>query len=406
MIDSTSGARALAESYRRGLLEDVVPFWQRHAIDEDCGGFVFFLDRDGSWLDDDKGVWVHGRFVWLLSTLYADVERRDDWLAHAEHGLAFLREHAFDEKGRMYFVTTREGRPLRQRRYVYTECFGTMALAAYARARGDQRARDEAVALFDLVRRHWANPSLLPAKDTGARPLKALGQPMISIGVSQVLRAMHASPALRDERARAQCSAWIDEAIDEIERDFVHPELGAVLECCGPSGDFVDHIDARTLNPGHAIEAAWFLLDEARMRGGDDRIVRLALEILDLSLERGWDDEYGGLLYFVDLHGKPVQEYWHDMKFWWPHNEAVLATLLAYEASGDPRWAQWHARIHEWTHEHFPDPEYGEWFGYLHRDGRVSQKAKGNLWKGPFHIPRMQLVGWQACERIANAEAI
>jgi N-acylglucosamine 2-epimerase len=90
-----------------------------------------------------------------------------------------------------------------------------------------------------------------------------------------------------------------------------------------------------------------------------------------------------------DVHGKPVQEYWHDMKFWWPHCEAIIATLLAWKLTGNSRYAEMHAQVHDWSFAHFPDREYGEWFGYLHRDGTPSQRAKGNLFKGPFHLPRM-----------------
>jgi len=117
--------------------------------------------------------------------------------------------------------------------------------------------------------------------------------------------------------------------------------------------------------------------------------------MLDWMWPHGWDGEYGGILYYRDVKGLPVQEYWQDMKFWWPQNEAIIATLLAYHLTGEPKYAQWHRLTHDWAYQHFPDPEYGEWFGYLHRDGRVAVRLKGNHWKGPFHLPRMQWICWQ-----------
>jgi N-acylglucosamine 2-epimerase len=105
------------------------------------------------------------------------------------------------------------------------------------------------------------------------------------------------------------------------------------------------------------------------------------------------------LLYFTDLLGKPVQEYWHDMKFWWPHNEAIIATLLAWQLTGEARFATMHQQVHNWSFTHFPDPELGEWFGYLHRDGRLSSRAKGTIYKGPFHLPRMLWYCWQRLEQ-------
>ncbi|MCA8972954.1 MAG: AGE family epimerase/isomerase, partial [Planctomycetes bacterium] len=185
----------------------------------------------------------------------------------------------------------------------------------------------------------------------------------------------------------------------QIRELFWKPELGALLDQVAPDGSVIDHFDGRTLNPGHAIEAAWFLLREAAERNRSD-YRDLGVAMFDCMWQRGWDAEHGGLLYFVDLHRGPVHEYWHDMKFWWPHNEAILATLFAWRATRDERYAQWHGMVHDWAYRHFPDPEHGEWFGYLHRDGRRSVTLKGNLWKGPFHLPRMQYRCWQLLEGV------
>ncbi len=135
-------------------------------------------------------------------------------------------------------------------------------------------------------------------------------------------------------------------------------------------------------------------MQEGKLRGDVD-LIRMGTQMLDWMWERGWDKDHGGILYFVDLHGLPVQDYWHDMKFWWPQNETIISTLMAYELTGDPKYEVWHRLAHDWAYSHFPDNVHGEWFGYLHRDGRISSSLKGNMWKGPFHLPRMQLTCWQ-----------
>jgi len=388
-----AGRAILLATYRDGLLNDTLPFWLPRAVDEEHGGFLLFRDRDGSLVDTDKGVWQHGRFAWLLATLYDQVEPRPEWLRIARHGIDFLRAHGFDSDGRMYFHLTRAGAPLRKRRYVFSETFMVAALAAYGKAAGDAQAVQEAVDLFQLLTRYLTTPGLLPPKvNPAVRPGKGLAIPMILIVTAQILR--------ESVREREVYTGWIDRCIDEIERDFMKPEFQAVLEAVGPNGEFYDHFDGRMLNPGHSIEAAWFILHEAKVRGGDARLLRLGTTILDWMWRWGWDEEYGGIIYFRDVKGLPVQEYWHDMKFWWPQNEAIIATLLAFQMTGDEKYARWHQMIHDWTYRHFPDPEYGEWFGYLHRDGRRSSTLKGNLWKGPFHMPRMQLVCWQILEEM------
>ena len=217
---------------------------------------------------------------------------------------------------------------------------------------------------------------------------------MIGMATAQELRANLGDVTVSGRT----CTEWIDRSIAEIEQDFLKPEHRALLEVVAPDGNVIDHHEGRTLNPGHAIECAWFVMHEGALRG-DKKLIQLGCTILDWMWARGWDAEHGGLLYFTDLFGKPVQEYWHDMKFWWPHNEAIIATLLAWQLTGEPRYAEMHRLVHDWSFKHFPDPEHGEWFGYLHRDGRLSSHAKGTIYKGPFHLPRMLWYCWQRLEQ-------
>jgi N-acylglucosamine 2-epimerase len=389
----------LLTTYRDGLLLDTLPFWFPRSVDEQHGGFLFSRDRDGSLIDTDKSIWQQGRAAWLLSTLYSDVEPRAEWLTWARSGIDFLRRHAFDDDGRMFFFVTREGLPLRKRRYVFSEAFAIAALAAYGRAAQDEQALQEAIDLFDFTTHLLTTPGLLPPKvNPDVRPMKGLAVPMIMIVTAQILRRAAPDPA--------PYTAIIDRYIEELRRDFMQPDLQAVLEVVSADGKLVDHFDGRTLNPGHAIEAAWFILHEAKLRGGDPALIEIGVTILDWMWEIGWDKEHGGITYFVDVRGLPVQEYWHDMKFWWPQNEAIIATLLAYQLTGDDKYAQWHTLVHDWTYRLFPDPEHGEWYGYLHRDGRLSSQLKGNMWKAPFHIPRMQLVCWQLMEELKKQDSI
>jgi N-acylglucosamine 2-epimerase len=110
---------------------------------------------------------------------------------------------------------------------------------------------------------------------------------------------------------------------------------------------------------------------------------------------RGWDEDYGGIIYYRDALGKSATEYWHDMKFWWPQCEAAIANLLAYSMSGKQEYLHQFEQVDKYIKNNFLDEQYGEWFGYLHRDNSLSTPLKGTMYKGPFHIPRMYLV---ACE--------
>jgi N-acylglucosamine 2-epimerase len=380
------GRQRFLTCYRDGLLNDTVRFWFPRSIDAEHGGFLHCFDRDGTLVDDDKSVWVQGRMAWMLLTLFNTVERRPEWLQWASRGLEFIESRCFDSDGRMFFHVTRDGRPIRKRRYAYSESFAAIAYAAHFKATGDDRSARRARELFQLFVQWNFTPGLMPPKFTATRPMIGMGPRMITIVTAQELRENLGPDAQLDE--------CIDRCIGEIQAFFVKPELQVVMESVAENGDIVDHFDGRTLNPGHAIEGAWFILREARHRN-DSRLAHLGCDILDWMWQRGWDEQYGGLFYFRDVYDKPVQEYWHDMKFWWPHDEAIIATLMAYEMTGEEKYARWHQLVHDWAHAHFADPELGEWYGYLHRDGRVSVTLKGNLWKSFFHHPRMQWMCWQ-----------
>jgi N-acylglucosamine 2-epimerase len=383
-MSTAEGRKALAAFHRRTLLEDVMPFWLRHGMDHEHGGILTSLDRDGTVLDTDKSVWFQGRAAWMFATLHRTVEPRAEWLEAARSCVEFSRKHCHAPDGKMYFSVTQDGRPLRMRRYVFSEAFAAIGAAAFAQASKDGRAAEEAWTHFATYLRYSFEPGVMAPKSEPTRPSKGLAARMIAMVTAQELRLL-----LGDEVVRgATCTEWVDRCVEEVERDFLKPEHRALMEMVTPEGGVIDHHDGRTLNPGHAIECAWFVMHEGRVRK-DERLVRLGTTILDWMWERGWDTEHGGLLYFTDLKGLPVQEYWHDMKFWWPHCEVLIATLLAWSLTGEERYATMYRQVHAWSFRHFPDPEHGEWYGYLHRDGGVSSRAKGTLWKGPFHLPRM-----------------
>ncbi|MCA9218048.1 MAG: AGE family epimerase/isomerase, partial [Planctomycetales bacterium] len=295
----------LQTTYRSGLLENTLPFWTNHCVDREFGGFMMSLNQDGTVIDTDKGVWQQARFTWLLGELYNTVEQRDEWFDLAMHGATFLEEHCFDEAdGRMWFHVTRDGRPIRKRRYAFSESFAAIAFGELAQASGRERYRDLAIQAFEQFIEHNLSPKNTAAKFTDTRPTRSLGFPMITIVTAQELRGSIQMPNAND---------WIDRSIDVIRRFHVKEDIECVMETIGADGEIVNHFDGRTLNPGHAIEGAWFIMAEGKRRD-DNELISLGCRMLDWMWKRGWDEEYGGLLYFVDVYGLPVQEYWHDMK--------------------------------------------------------------------------------------------
>lgn len=383
--------KAKLQAYRdwvRSELETSANFWLKNGMDRKYGGVYTCLDRKGEIYSTDKSVWMQGRCGWMFSHLCSVYGSRPEWLEAAKSCLDFLEDHCINHAagGRMYFTVTEDGRPLRQRRYYFSEAFYAMANGEYYSVTGEREHLERARRAYDL---YWdlahgmpdptgLGPKTIPETRTG----RAFGTPMIILNVTSIL--MQADPerkALYEERA-AQC-------VDEIFRYHVKPELKCVLENVAEDGTpRLYYTEGRIVNPGHDIEGVWFLLEHAQ-RTGDQELVKKAAQIFDWAIEAGWDTEYGGLLYFVDCLGKPPEAYEHDMKLWWPHNEIMISSLMLYRDTGDEKYFDWFEKTVAYCKEHFSDPEYGEWYGYLRRDGLPTQPStKGSTFKGPFHLPR------------------
>lgn len=380
-----------AESYKKDLTENIMPFWMEYGLDRENGGVYTCVNRDGSLMDTTKSVWFQGRFAFICSFAYNNVEKNQEWLDAAKSTLEFIEKHCFDEQGHMYFSVTAEGKPLRKRRYVFSETFAAIAMSEYALATGDQHWAKRAIQVFEDTQRFLATPGFLPAKFEADVKLQGHSIVMILINVGSCIRKVVDDPKLTQQ---------IDESIEKLNKYFIHPEFKCLLETVGENGEFVDTNMTRTINPGHCIETSWFIMEEAKLRGWDKPMFDLALQVFDWSWDWGWDKQYGGIINFRDCKNLPSQDYSQDMKFWWPQCETIIASLYAYLGTGDEKYLYRHERISEWTYAHFPDAEYGEWYGYLHRDGTVAQPAKGNLYKGPFHIPRMMIKGYMLCQEI------
>lgn len=390
MMDTNKYLGYWAECYREDLVLNIMPFWMKYGLDHEHGGVYTCVARDGELMDTTKSVWFQGRFAYTCCFAYNNIERRQEWLDAAKSTIDFIEAHCFDTDRHMFFEVTADGTPLRKRRYVFSESFAAIAMAEYSKATGNKEYAEKAMQIFREMRQRLTTPGMLEPKYLPTVECIGHSITMILINVANVLKQVIDDPEL-DEQT--------DISLESLTKNFVHPEFKALLETVGPNGEFIDSINGRLINPGHCIETSWFLMEVAERRG-DKELLKFALQVLDWSWDWGWDKEFGGIINFRDCKGYPQQDYSQDMKFWWPQCETIIANLYAYKLTGDEKYLERHRIISEWTYAHFLDHEYGEWYGYLHRDGSVAQPAKGNIFKGPFHVPRMMIRSYMLCNEI------
>ena len=380
-----------AELYRDNLLKDIIPFWLKNSKDKKFGGYFTCLDRQGSVYDTDKFIWLQCREVWCFAMLYNKVEKNKSWLDFAVHGAEFLKKHGRDSYGNWYFSLNREGSPLIEPYNIFSDCFACMAFGQLSLATNNKEYGQIAKETFDNILKRQDNPKGKFSKTyPGTRVLKSFSLPMILCNL--VLEIEHLlSPELVEN--------MIGNGLNSIMNTFYQPELGLILENVTMEGHFSDSFEGRLLNPGHSLEAMWFVMDLAKRRG-DNSIIDKAVNITIDTLNYSWDKEYGGIFYFLDVKGYPLQQLEWDQKLWWVHVETIITLLKGFLFTGDERCWQWFEKVHDYTWKHFPDRTYGEWYGYLNRAGEVLLHLKGGKWKGCFHVPRGLYQAWQTLEAI------
>ncbi|MCM4157015.1 AGE family epimerase/isomerase [Gramella sp. AN32] len=376
--------------YKESLFYNVIPFWEKNSLDTKFGGYFSCLDQKGEIYDTDKFIWLQGRQAWMFSYLYNNVEQKKDWLEIAKLGIDFLIDHGRDDTGNFYFSTTREGKPLVQPYNIFSDCFAAMAFGQYAKATGDKEIQDLAKNTYFNILDRRENPKGQYEKSTGNRPLKSFSLPMILSNLVLELEAV--LPAEEVEKT-------IDFSVNEVMKVFLQKDNGLIYEFLNPDGTPNDSFEGRLINPGHGLEAMWFMIDIA-VRSNDKDLIKKASETILKILNFGWDKKYGGIFYFLDVKGYPPQQLEWDQKLWWVHLEALVALSKAYLHTKNPKIWEWYEKVHQYTLNRFPDKENGEWFGYLNRQGEPYLTLKGGKWKGCFHVPRGLYQCWKNFEKI------
>ena len=372
----------LAEQYKRELLEKVLPFWLEKSQDKVHGGYFTCLDRAGNVFDRDKFSWLQGREIWMFSMLYNKVSKCQEWLDCAVQGAEFMKKYGHDGNLNWYFALTEDGKPLVEPYNIFSYTFATMAFGQLSLATGGEEYAQIAKRTFDIILSRVEHPKGKWNKAVpGTRDMKGF--------------ALEIEPLLDKEFLEKT----IDTCIHEVMEVFYRPELGLIVENVSVDGQLVDSFEGRSLNPGHAIEAMWFIMDLGQ-RLNRPELIEKAVKIALQEVKYGWDPVYGGIYYFMDRLGHPVQQLEWDQKLWWVHIETLISMLKGYQLTGSQECLKWFEKVHNYVWTHFVDLEYPEWFGYLNRQGEVLLPLKGGKWKGCFHVPRGLYQCWQILEQL------
>jgi N-acylglucosamine 2-epimerase len=371
----------LKKLYSSTLFGDFCPWWEKFSIDKEFGGYFTRLEQDGKPYAFDKDMWMTGREIWMFSHLYNNYQPEQRWADYAKHGLDFMLNCAFKADGKMHFRLDRQGKPVSSALSLYTEVFASIAIAEYWKIENSDKLKKKAMDMYGRMMKRFGQPTDTPLL---GYPINAQfhlhAHDMCRLTVAWVYNDIWPGDKFENDLALS-CNSILDK--------HWKPEQKVLFESVAMDGTpMLDLPEGRMFHPGHAIESAWMMMEVA-IKNGNQEQLNAAIDIVLASLEHGWDKEFGGIRYLTNYDWTPTHGLEADLKLWWPHGEALYALLLAWAKTGREDLKAWYYKVQDYTFAHFPDNEYGEWFGYLNRDGSPVWTAKANGWKGFFHLPRV-----------------
>lgn len=381
MLPSCADQDGLRAFLRNLLFENVIPFWERYAVDP-SGGLVTCIADDGTWLSRDKWMWSQWRAVWVFSRLFNSFGEDPHWLHRAWHIYDYAIRYGWnaEQKGWNLCVDER-GRVLRGMESIYVDGFAMYGLAELYRATGNEEVREWLLKTADAVaerlqQAHEKIPHFPYPIDPGTR---VHGIPMLFS-----LNFGEAALALGNERY-ADISRSLSREVLEC---FYRPDRDLILERIATDMTEVPGTKGTAVVPGHVIEDLWFQIYLDKQLGQGKYLPFLRRQILR-HFELGWDKEFGGIFLAVDADGGSDVAWGHaDSKLWWPQTEALVALSMAYRDTGEPAFSSAYDQVLNYCMNHYPVAEHGEWRQKLDRRGQLLHDLVALPVKDPFHLPR------------------
>ena len=361
------------------LLTRILPFWERHSVDKDHGGFITHLARDGSVTDDStKYLVMQARMIYCFAT-GAALGGPPQWANIARQGAGFFlqRFRDLDHDG-WFWSVSRQGEPVNTDKRTYGHAFAIYALAEYGRTGSDTRALASANHTWSLISdRLWdaEHQGVFEACDRSWKPMNR-GH---SMGTH--LHVLEALLALNDATGGNRRWSHIRAICDLIVTRMVEPRHHCALEKFHPDWTQDTEASRGLVDYGHNLESAWLLLRVDELEP-TPLYREVAHGFLDYVMRFGLDTTYGGIFSHGPLAAPPTVR----TKVWWVQTEALVAFLFGYRVFRDERY--WHAfrNVVGFCMRCLHDPEHGEWYHSAEENGAPRDTTKGSTWKAAYHI--------------------
>lgn len=369
--------------FLKAHIGSILDFYKPHAFDKAGGFFHHFLD-DGTVYDTETRHLVSStRFVFNYANAF--FQTKDPvYKSWAEHGFAFLDQHRHAVDGQYVWQLT-SGKIDDGRAMAYGHAFVLLA-ASYASRLDISGARQSLYEVFDFMDRYFweaGQNAYADERDISLENLSAYrGQNANMHSVEALIAAYEAT--LDDQfLVRAQKIAYqfcivlagqsngqIWEHYDENWQADWQYNIDKPDDLFKPWG----------FQPGHQIEWAKLLLQLDRL-APQDWYLPTAIGLFDAAMEKGWDTEYGGLVYGYGPDGKFADAH----KYFWVQAEAIATAWRLYQRTGDARYQQDYLRLWQFSWDHLIDHEHGGWYRITSQQGKWIEPYKSPAGKVDYH---------------------
>ncbi len=391
----TPDPKSWADELEQELLGNIVPFWVRHAFDDESGGLTGGLTHDGLRRNEPRSTVLASRVLWTFSSVASAYPQAEGAAAAADRAFqVLLSRHADERFGGFYWSVDAHGEPVDDRKHSYANAFAVYGLTAYSRIRGAAGALSHAQTVFDLLQNHAWDGELGGYLEGCSRNWGALDdfrlsdkEPNVPKTMNTHLHVLEAWTELLRETRRPEVAG--------IHRQTLGILLGRMRD--DRTGHFRQFFERdwteipADASYGHDIEAAWLLRRAAEVDGDPnlaDATRQAAVGTADRVLRVALTPE-GAFLYA----GTPDTPKNTNVE-WWAQAEAIVGFLDAFEASGEERFLEAAHRVWRFVREHVSDPVGGDWIKSQTRDLRLNPNSlRAGPWECPYHHARMCLEG-------------
>ncbi len=387
-----------AAQFRKELTENILPFWMRHTVDRENGGFYGTVSCD---LKVDKeaprAAVINARILWTFSAAYR-LLGNPEYREMADHAYAYILDKFWDKQyGGVYWLLDHLGNPISDRKQIYAQAFAIYGLAEYYRATGKAESLERAQQLFRLIEEKSRDRAYGGYLEACGRDWGALDDLRLSAKDLNCPKSMNTHLHVMEAYTNL-LRAWKDPELAARQKALLEATLDHIVD--GATGHFRMFFDRQWnsltdhISFGHDIEGSWLIYEAAEVLGDPElfaRARRLATEMAFAVYEQGLDKD-GSLFYEANSKGVLID----PNKHWWAQAEAVVGFYNAWQLSRDVRFLEASRRAWEYIETHVVDKVHGEWHAKLTPQGvPFTEKEDPNdaclvgPWKCPYHNGRV-----------------